>query len=93
VPVSPLRRQHNHADDAAGAAVPLYRLGQRALDKRHGLGLLHALLPVRVAVSVDVGRPGAANGVGLLVEGASEGDGVDLAAVAFVPARDDEAGA
>lgn len=92
VPVGPLLREHHHADDAARAAVPLDRLLQRALDKVDRLGLLHAFPPVRVAVAVDVRRPGPANGVRLLVQRAAQRDRVYLSAVALVPARDDEAG-
>lgn len=91
VPIRALLRQHHHPDDTAGAAVPLDGLPQRALNERHGLVLLHALPPVRVAVTVDVRRAGPADRVGLLVQGAAEGDGVDLAAEALVPAGDDEA--
>lgn len=87
MPVGALGRQYHHADDATRAAVPPDGLLERLLDEGDRLVLVHALLPVRVAVSVDVGRAGAADRVGLLVEGPAEGDAVDLAAVPLVPAR------
>lgn len=92
MPVGPLGREHHHPDDAAGAAVPLDGLPQCALDKLDRLRLLHALPPVRVTVAVDVSRPGAADGVRLLVERAAQWDRVDLSAVPLIPARDDKSG-
>lgn len=47
--------EDDHADHTAGTAVPLDGLSQRALDKVDALLLGHALLPVCVAVAVDVG--------------------------------------
>lgn len=67
MPVGALGRQHDHANDAAGATVPLDGLRQRALDKLDGVRLLHSLSPVRVTVSVDVGRTRTANRICLLV--------------------------
>ncbi len=93
VPVGALLCQDHHADDAAGAAVPLDGLPQGALDEVDGLLLLHALLPIRVTVAVDVGRARAADRVRLLVQGAAEGHRVDLSAVPLVPSRDDKTGA
>lgn len=54
VPVRTLGREHHHANDTTRAAVPPDRLLERTLDKVHSLCLLHALLPVIVAVAVDV---------------------------------------
>lgn len=93
MPVGALGRQHHHANDTARAAVPPDGLLQGALDEVDGLGLLHALFPVGVAVSVDVGRARAADGVRALVQRTSKRDAVNLAAVALVPACDNEAGA
>lgn len=81
---------HHHADDTTRATIPLDGLLQGALDKLDGVLLLHALFPVVVAVAVDVGRSGTADGVGLLVQRTAEGNGVDLTAVSLVPAGDDE---
>lgn len=92
VPIRPLGRQHHHAYHAARAAVPLDGLAQRRLHKLHGIGLLHALLPVRVAEAVDVRRARAADRVRLLVQRAAERDAVYLASVAVIPASNDEAG-
>ena len=77
----PLRarlRKHNHPDHAPRAAVPSYCLPERVLDKIHAFCFGHVLFPVGVAVAVDVGAAGAADCVGLFVEGAAEGDAVDL---------------
>jgi hypothetical protein len=93
VAVGALPGEDDHADDAAGAAIPLDGLLQGALDEVDGLLLGHALLPVRVAVTVDVRRPRAADGVRLLVQRAPERYRVDLPAVPLVPPRDDQPGA
>ena len=71
VAIGALPGEDDHADDAAGAAVPLDGLAQGTLDEGHGVRLLHTLLPVRVAVAVDVGRPGTADRVRLLVQRAA----------------------
>ena len=47
-------RQHHHTDYTTRASVPLDGLSERALDELDALLLCHALLPVGVAVSVDV---------------------------------------
>ena len=88
-----LPRQHHHANDAARAAVPLDGLGQRSLDKSDALLLIHALAPVGIAVSVNVRRARAADGIRLLVQRASGGNRVDLAAMTVVPSRNDQASA
>lgn len=67
MPVGALLGEDDHADDTTRAAVPLDSLGQRTLHEVDGVGLLHALFPVRITVSVDVRRTGPADGVGLLV--------------------------
>ena len=71
VAIGALPGEDDHADDAAGAAVPLDGLAQGALDEVHRVLLRHALLPVRVAVPVDVRRPRAADRVRLLVQRAA----------------------
>lgn len=93
MPVGAALGQDHHANHTTRAAIPLDCLGQGALDKVDGVVLLHVFAPVGVAVAVYVAGPGACDGVCLLVEGASEGDAVDLSAVALVPAGDDDAGA
>jgi hypothetical protein len=83
--------EHDHADDTTRAAVPLDSLRQGALHKRDSFTLIHSVLPVRVAVSVDVGGSRAADGVRLLVQRTAERDRVYLTALALVPTRDDDA--
>lgn len=92
VPIRSLGRQYHHAYNTTRAAIPPDGLLQRVLDEVYCLLLLHALLPVCVAVTVDVGGTGAANRVGLFVQRAAQRDAVDLATVALVPACDDETG-
>ena len=59
--------QNHHADDTARATVPFDGLPQGSLDKVYALLLVHALLPVRVTVSVDVCRTGSCDGIRLFV--------------------------
>lgn len=93
VPIGALLGEDDHADNTARAAVPLDGLAQGALDKIDGLVFLHILLPISIAVAVDVGRAGAADRIRLLVQRAAQGNLVNLATMPLVPAGDDEAGA
>ncbi len=79
-------RENHESDNPATASIPLDGLPQCPFHKRNPLGLGHVLLPVGVAVAIDVGASGPTNGVGLLMKGASERDAVDRAAVAGVVA-------
>lgn len=92
VPIRPLGRQHHHANDTARAAIPPDSLLQRILDEVNCLLLLHTLLPVRVAVAIDVGGARTSDRVGLFVQGTAQGNAVYLATVALVPACDDKSG-
>lgn len=93
VSIRTLSRQYHHADHTARAAIPPNSLLQRFLDKVHCLLLLHALSPVGVTVTVDIGGTGTADGIRLFVQRPAQGNAVDLSAVALVPARDNEASA
>ena len=88
--IGTLSRQHYHTDDTARAAIPLDSFLQRLFDEINGIRFLHALLPVGVAEAVDVRRTRAADRVRLFVKGSTEGNAVDLATVALIPARDNE---
>lgn len=92
MPHGTLGRQHHQPDDTARAAIPFDGLLQGAPDKADPFLLRHVLLPVVIAVAVDVGRAGPANGVCLLVERSSEGNLVDLTTVSGVVSSDDDAG-
>lgn len=59
--------QDNHTNDAAGAAVPSDGLTETHLDEVNCVLLLHVLLPVLLAQTVDVCRSRTSNGVRLLV--------------------------
>lgn len=92
MPVRTLRRQDHHANDTAGAAIPPNSLLERPFDEINCLLLLHTLLPICVAVAVNVGRSGSSNRIGLLVQRAAKGNAVDLASVTLVPARNNQTG-
>lgn len=68
VPVRTLGREDHHANDTTRAAVPPDRLLERALDELHRLRFFHALLPVVIAVTIDICRSGPADRVGALVQ-------------------------
>ena len=91
--ICPLGRQYYHAYNTTRAAIPSDSLLQRLLDEADCLLLVHTLPPVCVAVAVDVGGAGTANGVGLFVQRTAQRDAVDLATVALVPACNNETGA
>lgn len=93
VPIRTLGREHNHADDTTRATVPPDSLLQRALDKVHRLRFLHTLLPVVVAVTVDVCRTGPADRVRTLVQRATQGNAVYLTTMTLVPSSNNETGA
>jgi hypothetical protein len=93
MPVRTLLCQHDHTDDTARASIPLDSFLQSALDEVDRIFLLHTLLPVGIAVTVNVCRTRTADGICLLVQRASQGDRVDLAAMSLVPASDDESSA
>lgn len=73
---------------SSAAAVPFNRFPKGPLDEFYALGFWHAFFPEGVAVAVDVGAAGSADGVGLFVEWTAEGDAVDGAAVEGVVACD-----
>lgn len=56
VPHSTLFGQHHHTDDTTGAAIPLDGLLQGTAHKVDTLCLRHVLFPVRIGITVDVGR-------------------------------------
>lgn len=93
MPYGPGFGQNHKPDHAAATAVPLDGLAQGALDELDALGFGHAVFPVGVTVAVDVGAAGASDGVGLLVERATERDAVDRSAVSRVVACDYHSGA
>lgn len=67
VPHSSLLGQDNQSDDTARAPIPLDRLLQCTPHKVDALFLCHLLLPVRIGVTVDIGRARASDREGLLV--------------------------
>lgn len=85
--------EHNHTNHTAGAAIPFDSLAESTLDKVDPFLLRHSFFPVRVTVSVNVGRSGPANSICLFMKGAAEGNRVDLASVSSVVASDDNSGA
>lgn len=82
----------DHTNDTTGASVPLDSLPQSPLDEVDSVILLHTLSPVGITVTVDVSRSRTTDGIGLLMEGTTQGDGVDLATESLIPTSNNQTG-
>lgn len=91
VPHSTRLGQNNQPNNTTRATIPLDRLLQCTAHKVDALLFCHLLPPVRISITVDVGRARAADRKRLLVERSAQRNRVYLATVSRVVSGDDNA--